>query len=87
MPPLALSPAVDVSSLRAVRRIHPHLASLENNFNHYALICQGEVNQLHQPKRFQYEKMFVKSSVLHDGVGVVEKLNSPAMRKISQCNC
>jgi len=87
MPPLALSPAVDVGSLGTVRGISPHLASLENDFNHDALIRQGEVNRLHQPRRFQSKKMFVKGSVFHDGVGVVEKPNSPALRKNSQCNC
>jgi hypothetical protein len=86
MPPLALSPTVDVSSLGTVRGIHSYLTLLENNFNHGALIRQGEVNRLHRPRRFQSKKMFVKGGVFHDGVGVVEKKNSPASRKKSQCN-
>src|SRR4030066_2308683 len=87
MPPLALSPAVDVSPLRAVRRIRPYLTCLENNFNNDALIRQGEVNRLHRPRRFQSKKMFVKGGVFHDGIGVFEKRNSLTLREISQYLC
>ena len=84
MSPLALSPTVDVSSLRAVRRIRPHLTCLENNFNNDALIRQGEVNRLHRPRRFQSKRMFVKGIVFHDGIGVFEKRNPLTLREISQ---
>lgn len=86
MPPLAFSPAIDMGSLRAVRGIGPYLALLENNFNHHALIRQGKVNRLHRPRRFQSKKVFVKGSVFHDGIGMFEKLDSPTLKKNSQCN-
>ncbi len=84
MPPLALSPTVDVSSPGSVRGIRPHLALLENNFNHHALIRQGKVNRFHRPGRLQSKKMFVKGGVFHDGIGVVEKQYSLTLRENSQ---
>ena len=85
MPPLAFSPAIDMGSSRAIRGIRPYLALLENNFNYHALIRQGKVNRLRRPRRLQSKKVFVKGSVFHDGIGVFEKLDSPTLKKNSQC--
>jgi len=62
------------------------VALLENNFNHHTLIRQRKVNRFHRPRRFQSKKMFVKGGVFHDGIGVFEKLDSPTLKKKSQCN-
>jgi hypothetical protein len=61
MPPLPLAPAVDVRTAGAVGGVCPHLARLENDFNHDALFLQRKINRLHRPGRFQSKKMFVQA--------------------------
>ena len=82
--PPAFGPAIDVGSFAGVRGVSPHLAGLENNFNHHALLGQRKVNKFHRPGRFQSKKVFVQGSVFHVVVGEFEKPYSLTSRKISQ---
>ena len=86
MPPLTFGPAVDVSSLRIIRRIRPYLAVLEFNLNDNPLLFKGKINSLYRPRRLQSKKSFVQGGVFHDVVSVFEKQNSLLLTRKSQCN-
>lgn len=82
--PLALAPTIDVCSLGRISWVRPHLALLQNNFDHHTLLRQRQVHLLHRPRRLQSKKMFIQRGVLHIALDNFEKKDFPAASKKSQ---
>ena len=79
--PLALRPSIDVRSLGRVRWVRPHLALLQNDFDHHPLVYQRQVYLLDRPRGLQSKKLLIQCGVFHIVLERSEKLNSLAARK------
>jgi hypothetical protein len=82
--PLALAPPIDVGPLGRISGITPHLALLQNDFDHHTLLGQAKVYAFDRPRRLQSKKLLIQRGVFHLACGNFEKLDCLAVSEKSQ---